>query len=282
VMKFTLKYESILAICWYVFSAEILCVSAFVPGTKTTERIWSDNASPTTLRNGSTKNSLSQLSAIEGLWKSFEKLTSDRDDTAKTISPGAKFFDAINKNDIDEAMTYIIDNEEEEFDYEDTSFPNAWKSPRELERELRLRSEVGDGANFVIEKEIYDPDARKSGIAFSTSEKKGAAFFSLNDQGLIREAFVVTENDKSGESSLKVLKAASDIIGATKDSTGGPQTPQLLSESVSSLTLPEQYFNGWNKRDMKEAVSVFANDVEYDDSKCDEVLFFKKGFIVLL
>jgi hypothetical protein len=286
-MKSMSTYKITLAVWMYLFLADKKIISGFVPTVKTAITTTNENNSLPTLRTDATKTPLSQLSALQGVWKSFEKFTQeDSKNENQNTSPGAKFLNAVNDKNIDEALTFIIDTEGEldgeegmKFEYEDTAFPDAWKSPQELERELRLRSEVSGNSIIVIDEEIYDAKAGKSGVAFhlegsvtDPTEKKGAAFFDLNDDGLIRKAFIVTENNKSGESSLKILKLASEIIGVTKDSTGDSSIPSLESSSVSaskslsSLTLPEEYFNGWNQRDMKQAISVFAQDVEYDDT----------------
>jgi len=210
-------------------------------------------------------------------------------------SPVIGFINAINEKNIDEAMTYVVDNSDDEgieFQFEDTDFPNAWYHPNDLERNLRLQSEIITERNkvFVVDEEMYDAKTRKAGIAFhieklggkNKTNKKGAAFFELNDAGLIYKAFIVKENDKSGESSLKVLKIASDIISTTSsllssenntfvDNITGRTTNLSPSTSKSSpLSLPEQYFNGWNERDMSQAVSVFSKDVEYDDTAFPE------------
>ena len=259
-------------------------VSAFVPTINTRINTNAINRL-TSLRADATKTPLSSLPTIGGLWKSLENLINEgngKNTIQSTPSPGVNFLNAINDKNINDAMTYVIDSEGEEeeegteFEFEDTDFPNAWNTRQELERNLRLRSEITTNPIIVIDEEIYDANAGKCGVAFhleggggetTTKTKKGAAFFELNDAGLIREAFVVKENDKSGESSLKILKIASDIIGATKDlPNGSPIALESSPTSTSSLSLPEQYFDGWNKRDMKKAVSVFSQDVEYDDT----------------
>lgn len=269
-------------------------ISAFVPKVKTAIITTNENNFFPTLHADSTTAPISQLSAIQGLWKSFEIFTINRKNERQYSSTGAKFLNAVNDKNIDEAMRFVINTEGEsaeegmEFKFEDTDFPNAWKSPQELERELRLRSEVNEKPIMIIDEEICDANNQKSGVAFhlegtekNPTEKKGAAFFELNDDGLILKAFVVRENDKSGESSLKILKLAAEIIGANKVTERGSSVPSLESSSVpaskslSSLTLPEQYFNGWNQRDMKQAISVFAQDVEYDDTAFPDPLVGK-------
>ena len=262
-------------------------ISAFVPPIKTAVKTTDVNHPFQSTTAAATKSSPSQLSVLQGVWSTFEKFTQQDVATGtQSMSPGAKFLTAVNERNINKAMAFVADAAEEtddetdgmEFEFEDTSFPGAWKSKQELERELRLRAQVGGNPNLVIDEEIYDPVAGKSGVAFHYEgtesnpiivEQKGAAFFELNDKELIQKAFIVTENDKSGEFSLNILKLASEIIGfAKKDS---PESPQMQSQessavSVSSATLPEKYFSGWNQRDMKQAISVFAQDVEYDDT----------------
>jgi len=84
-------------------------------------------------------------------------------------------------------MTYIIDDsnnnndaeeEEEEdllqFEFEDTDFPNAWYHRKDLERNLRLRSEIvtNNPVIYVIDEEIYDAKTKKSGVAFHLEEQQ--------------------------------------------------------------------------------------------------------------
>ena len=281
-MKSTTIYNSILAVSVCAILADYNPISAFVPPPQSAVK--SASLNPTRRVDGSQTPS-SQLSALQGVWKTFEKFTQQditNNNGNQAMSPGARFLTAINDKNIDGALALVADVEDSleedamEFEYEDTSFPNAWKSKQELERELRLRSEVSGNPTLVIDEDIFDPVARKSGVAFhyegtesNPTEQKGAVFFELNDDDLIQKTFFVTENDKSGESSLKILKLASEIIESTKDSAESSKTPSLESSSVplsSSSSLPEIYFDGWNRRDMKQAISVFGQDVEYDDT----------------
>ncbi|VEU34051.1 unnamed protein product [Pseudo-nitzschia multistriata] len=234
------------------------------------------------VRTTRTEGRLSAIPTIDGLWKSLEERLSDgkrSNQQEACTSPGAGFFRAVNDKNIDGAMAYIASETEStgvDFYFEDTDFPSAFGSPQELERVLRLQSEIGNAPIVVIDEDIYDASARKSGVAFHLEDPqkqintKGAAFFELNDDGLIRKAFIVKENDKSGESSLKILKLASDVIAATKEGQGGSSSDSVpvptLANPSASVSLPEQYFAAWNQRDMKQAVSVFAQDIEYDDT----------------
>lgn len=287
-MKSTTSHCSILVGLVCAILVDQRHVSAFVPPLPSALKSANVNqAIPMRWPEESRMSSSSQLSALQGVWKTFEKFT-QQDTTNKNnfggnqiMSPGARYLTAINEKNIDDALALVADGDdslredETRLEFEDTSFPSAWTSKDELERELRLRSEVSGNPNLVIDEEIYDPLTRKSGVAFhyegietNPTEIKGAAFFELNDVERIEKAFVVTENDKSGESSLKILKLASEIIESTKDSDGSSKNVPIESSSVpvSSTSLPEVYFGGWNKRDMKQAISVFAQDVEYDDT----------------
>lgn len=247
------------------------------------------------------------------LWRPFDDLSnksSGRGDfrSAKFSSPGVAFFKALNNGDIDEALSYIIDDAVDDEDgkisvkYEDTDFPNAWHCKEELERNLRLLAQVPSNPTFVVDDTVYDPSTRKEGVVFHLENpvdgaflKKGVAFFELAGKApfQIQKAFIVKENQKDGESSLKILKVASDIICAATWSSPtkkaeivsmvDAQAPGKLlpannifsrlfpfdrspSSPLASSTLPEQYFAGWNDRDMERACSVFSDDIEYDDT----------------
>jgi hypothetical protein len=243
-------------------------------------------------------------------------------------SPGAKFLQALSDKEIDLAMSLIMMEEQESssaegseqetqttVEFEDTDFPFPWNR-NELERNLRLRARItdldsNDSEVLVVDKDIYDPTTAKAGVVFhlekrsrernSQQETKGAAFFQLNDAGLIRKAFLVKENDKSGEINLKILKIASEIIDLASSSSSSSSTSSssrseppinfvdkkesnnnngLFSLFISQLSSPpssspsvnlaEEYFDAWNQRDMKRAVSVFSTNVEYDDTAFPE------------
>ena len=263
-------------------------ISAFLITETRAPVLTNDGKSHNAQRNVRHKNPVSRLSAFQDLWKAFGNTSAASENVNRDVSPGTKFLKAINDEDIDKAMAFVIHTEGEEdimkFEFEDTDFQNPLKSPHELERVLRLRAEVGKNLNLVIDHDLYDAKTRKAGVAFHYEgvesdfvEKKGAAFFELSEDGLIEKAFVVKENDKSGEFSLKVLKLAADIIGATNNTPNNSllQTSESPPSTASNsfLTLPEQYFNAWNQRNMKEAVSVFAKEIEYDDTA------FPKPFI---
>mmetsp|Transcript_6796 Transcript_6796/g.16684 ORF Transcript_6796/g.16684 Transcript_6796/m.16684 type:complete len:628 (-) Transcript_6796:342-2225(-) len=270
----------IIRMLWIFVVSNDRNTSAF-PMTETRSRVlMNGGTSLRTQQNSRNKNHASRLSVVQHLYKSFgsNSLPSEID---RDVSPGAEFLMAINDNNIEKAMAFVVETDGAEddikFEFEDTDFQNPLKSRNELERILRLRSEVRNNRNLVIDDDIYDANTGKAGVAFHFEgkeldfvERKGEAFFVLSDDGLIEKAFIVKENDKSGESSLKILKLASDIIGAFQDTTKKSRFETLesptSSASKSFLTLPEQYFHAWNQRNMNQAISVFAENIEYDDT----------------
>jgi len=91
-------------------------------------------------------------------------------------------------------------------------------------------------------------------------------FYNLKD-GKITQVFDVTEpaSPKPGDSGLKLLKSVSKLIGDESIVVKGE------ASSIDGKSTVEQYFDAWNRRDMKDAVSLFAEDcvmrdLQYDDA----------------
>lgn len=220
--------------------------------------------------------------------------------TSKAFSPAGsksetvaeRFIQEWNANRITQAMA-LVDDEDVNFD--DTIFPTAL-SREELERVLRLESEISTKDLIVVDGVANDVSAGKTGIFFHTKTssgsfgKKGAASFTLNpDTGKIKNVFIVKENSKGGDTNLKVLRGASSILDLFKSEDGGNDKPSVFEDTnkvsdsspdgpisfffprpalslQSSMTLPEKYFAAWNERDMVKACSVFSDDCQYDDT----------------
>jgi ketosteroid isomerase-like protein len=195
-----------------------------------------------------------------------------------------KFLIALNENRIDDAMAVL----DEEVEFLDTAFPSPFQGKDELERILRLGSNLFPD-RFVVDDVAFDSKKNKIGILFhmegddGTIGKLGNSIFELDKTSdLITNVFLSKENSKSGEANLKILKAASQIIALSKKSkspssnavlepkmNGGSELmPSLFQKAnrKSSLSLPEQYFQAWNERDIDKACTVFDDNVEYDDT----------------
>jgi steroid delta-isomerase-like uncharacterized protein len=85
--------------------------------------------------------------------------------------------------------------------------------------------------------------------------------YRITAANIIRE-----KSSKTGELSLRILSLASNFLRRS------PQQQVRTSNSTEAFigertkTLPEQYFEAWNQRDMESAVSLFADDISYDDT----------------
>jgi len=90
------------------------------------------------------------------------------------------------------------------------------------------------------------------------------SFYNVDDDGKIVSAFDVTEpvSPKPGDSGLKLLKTVSNLIG--------DESIVMTTDSIKSSTAVEQYFDAWNKRDMKVAVAQFTEDCSVRDLQYDD------------
>jgi len=91
------------------------------------------------------------------------------------------------------------------------------------------------------------------------------SFYNVDDDGKIVSAFDVTEpvSPKPGDSGLKLLKTVSNLIG-------DESIVMMTTDSITSSTAVEQYFDAWNKRDMKLAVAQFTEDCSVRDLQYDD------------
>ncbi|KAG7355616.1 SnoaL-like domain containing protein [Nitzschia inconspicua] len=233
------------------------------------------STSPTTKENDAATSTIAKASSmVDEFCKSFGSLairSSTSPFKRTSLSPGAAFLQAVANGDIDRAMTFVDDAVE----YFDTAFPSPLNR-QQLERNLRLQVQLNrddTALSYLMEKDICDTALGKAGVVFRRMGKKGAAFYQFNQDGLITKAFYVEENQKQGAINLQILKIASDIIrlASSPKQSSSITTNQVPGASVSSaLSLPEQYFDAWNERDLSRAISVFSSGIEYDDTAFPE------------
>jgi len=102
------------------------------------------------------------------------------------------------------------------------------------------------------------------------------SFYNLSKEGLITQVFDVTEpsSPKPGDSGLKLLKSVSKFIGDESIPVNGSNE----SMRDSSLSVVEQYFEAWNKRDMQEATSLFDKDCKMRDLQYDDAFSGRDEF----
>lgn len=205
----------------------------------------------------------------------------------KTKTSIENFLNAFNNRNLDDVFLYFA----EDVEFLDSSFSSPFRGAKELERHFRLLSEASS-IRYVVDQVVSDKAGNKVGVLFHVEDGegtpiengKGTALITVDKESqLITGGFLVRENNKSGKSNLLTLKLASKIIELY---TPAAETPNKadngffgnffqpkVPDKASSLTLPEQYFEAWNQRDMKKAVSLFADTVEYND------LAFPKPFV---
>ncbi|KAL3800425.1 hypothetical protein ACHAWO_003090 [Cyclotella atomus] len=92
---------------------------------------------------------------------------------------------------------------------------------------------------------------------------------------MIQQVFDVAEpaSPKPGDSGLNLLKTVSSLIS---DETIVMETE--TSQDASASTVVEQYFEAWNKRDMKSAISLFTPDCQMRDLQYDDAFSGRDEF----
>ena len=194
-----------------------------------------------------------------------------------TSSNVEKFINALNEKSFDDVLVYVDDD----IEFIDTDFPSPFQGKDDFVRIQRLAANISS-ERIVVDQVVSDSKTNKVGIFFhmeDTSGKRGrignACFDLSSSTGLINKIFFTKESSKSGEFNLQILKAASQVISLTQGNQDLPTQIEATKEESnpfsdllqkSPLTLPEQYFEAWNERDIKKACSVFAENVEYDDT----------------
>lgn len=168
----------------------------------------------------------------------------------------------------------------------DASFYNAIDGREALEKHMFLHSGSSalstftDGTSQVIEiddivsSSTGDDDTSKVCVIYhltlpggeDVEDTTAISFYNLQG-GKITRVFDVTEpsSPKPGDSGLKLLKLVSKLIG-DKSIVVGDGSSAVVD---TNLSVVERYFEAWNKRDMKEAVSLFTEDCNMRDLQYD-------------
>ena len=92
---------------------------------------------------------------------------------------------------------------------------------------------------------------------------------------IIQQVFDVAEptSPKPGDVGLNVLKAVSSLIGDNSIIITNDSMPN--DNSKSNI---EQYFEAWNRRDMKRAISLFSPDCQMRDLQYDDAFSGREEF----
>lgn len=147
---------------------------------------------------------------------------------------------------------------------------------------LRSDSDV----NIVVEDVVASGDRANEGMAnvcvihhleqggSKIQDSTSISFFSLRN-GLITQVIGVTEppSPKPGDRGLKLLKLVSSVIG---DESIVMKAADEMQQRKSSVV--EQYFDAWNRRDMKQAASLFTESCSMRDFQYDEHFSGREAF----
>jgi SnoaL-like domain len=217
-----------------------------------------------------------------------------------------QFFDFLNDGNLDAALELFADDTKHVVVWDDCAFYNACVGRNDIERRLRLQSEITAyrKQTVCVDNVAVDPLRNTIGVLFhreqqqQTPQSKGdpennniipnsrsCAMFELensdnNDKNpRIRRVCLVNEPAiRGGEAGLKILSQASSIMDATRYNPEAMQQQQQTKRPGTATTTPaasalsgflsppEQYFEAWNRRDMMAAVNVFVEDMKYEDT----------------
>ena len=210
-------------------------------------------------------------------------VTSSKDKKQKNVA--LDLIQALNAGNINEALSFFSD---EPCEWDDTLFYKSCQGKDALERRLRLQAETSAfrEENMVVDDMAVDYARNTIGILFhkendggeTVENSRGAATFQLNGSNtrIKKVCWVKEPATRGGEAGLQILSKASKVMKTTgynpelannNQRGGSANGKQPLSPTAST---PEQYFDAWNRRDMLAAVSVFAENVEYEDTAFPE------------
>lgn len=191
------------------------------------------------------------------------------------------FLGALNSNDVKVMLSNLTDDAL----WQDFAFANVCKGKDAIERRIRLQIFVKpvttrwiwDDSNILVVDTSSSSTKASSKVAIrvqdAETDRRGAAWFYLNNEGKICQVdWVMESTNKGGEASLNLLSTVSKMISLTSflnAKSSGELRPPTKWSSGTDLA-PERYFAAWNRRDMAAAVDVFAEEVTYDDTAFPE------------
>ena len=180
--------------------------------------------------------------------------------------------------------TITLDYFDQDVKFVDTSYYNPIEGREALEKHMILHSGSSAMSTFAegtlpvitIDDIVSSStgDISKVCVMYHLSlpggedvkDTSAISFYNLKG-GKITQVFDVTEpaSPKPGDSGLKLLKLVSNLIGDESIIIGDGSSAVVDSD----LPVVERYFEAWNRRDMKEAVSLFTDDCNMRDLQYD-------------
>mmetsp|Transcript_30024 Transcript_30024/g.72498 ORF Transcript_30024/g.72498 Transcript_30024/m.72498 type:complete len:670 (-) Transcript_30024:188-2197(-) len=192
---------------------------------------------------------------------------------------------------------------DDDIEYVDTSYYNPIRGVEALSRHYYLHAVssplstfAADSSDVIVVDDIVssatttsssyggDDGTSKVCVMYHLASSTGGrdiddttaiSFYNLRG-GKITRVFDVTEpsSPKPGDAGLRLLKSVSNLIGdesIVMATSGGSEDDSDGRKDDPSISAVERYFDAWNRRDMKDAVSLFAEDcvmrdLQYDDA----------------
>ncbi len=234
-----------------------------------------------------TRLSMSQSDPFGAIFDIFQKNKSFGPNTSSSGSKAQEvvelFIAGLNSRSDPADLMYLF---QEDINFVDTSYYNPIQGKEDLLKHFYLH--IGSSPLSTYPRESLDIIVVDDIVATSTSSEStscgkvcvmyhmetqgeeiadstGITFYNLEDDK-ISQVFDVTEpsSPKPGDSGLRLLKTVSKFIGDESIVMKGGDVSE-------SRTIVEKYFDAWNRRDMKDAVSLFdkdcaMRDLQYDDA----------------
>jgi ketosteroid isomerase-like protein len=228
----------------------------------------------------------SALSTAEALWRAEETTAANGRSIVNAVQ---NFWDAYNRQNIPELLTLCEDNVR----WDDYDYSEACVGASALEKRLRLEQQQWPTAEARSQVEVQhilvdgsgsSSEAGKAvvvGVYLTKCEnrddvlmsRRGCAVMTISEsagRARVRQVDLVAEqHDKGGESKLRLLQRVSPLLSAMNgaSSLSRRETGRIdVNLPSDSMTAAERYFEAWNRRNMTEAVHLFAPNVTYHDS----------------
>lgn len=212
----------------------------------------------------------------------FKPFSKESSNLNKTVSTSKDVIQSLIRDINDRVDPAIIASRyfEEDARVVDTAFYNPIQGRENLIRHFYLNQDSSPLSTF----------SKKSNqmiVIDNTVEEEGrvAALYHLEDENAqkipdsesisfytLKNGFITTlydymepESPKPGDMGLKLLKSVSNLIGSSaKIPMMEEDTSTIGSNSQVSV---ERYFESWNKRNMKKAISCFSDDIRLRDTQ---------------
>lgn len=162
-----------------------------------------------------------------------------------------------------------------DFTAKDTRF---WKTKSLAEWERHSQLERHNSNDVIIDIQQILGDKENAAVQYQLVQNgkvleysRGALVFEIDENSKVREILRIQETaNKNGKAKLNLLSYATQVMTVIGYNPAA-NAPRKSSRDYSppSASLPEKYFAAWNRRDMKAALDVFDNDIEYDDTAFD-------------